>query len=99
MKSCKVLYLFNFSPFHLSPITNNLYLFDKETGVYTPLADGAQYTYTVTGNTDRLLIVRKNSAEETQRPAATKYIRDAHLYIRIDGTLYDAQGRKIGESK
>ncbi len=84
---------------HLSPITNNLYLFDKETGVYTPLADGAQYTYTVTGNTDRLLIVRKNSAEKTQRPAATKYIRDAHLYIRIDGTLYDAQGRKIGESK
>lgn len=78
-----------------SPITNDLYLFDKETGVYTPLTDGAQLVYTVSNTNGRLSIVRKSQAMQEQPHSATKFIRDAHMYIRIDGALYDACGRKI----
>lgn len=78
-----------------SPLANNLYLLDKETGVYTPLTDGAEYIYTITDNADRLSIVRKASAEELQGSSATKFMRGGHLYIRVDNKLYDASGRKI----
>ena len=81
-----------------SPITNDLYLYDKQTGIYTPLTDGAQYTYTFTGASDRLSIVRRNDPiANGQSPVtnAIKYIRDAHLYIEIDGVTYDACGRII----
>ena len=78
-----------------SPISNDLYLFDKETDRYTPLTDGAQYIYTVSNNSDRLSIVRKGQTVQDQPHSATKFIRDAHMYIRIDGALYDANGRKI----
>lgn len=77
------------------PISNDLYLYDKETDRYTPLTDGAQYIYTVSNNSDRLSIVRKGQTVQDQPHSATKFIRDAHMYIRIDGALYDANGRKI----
>ena len=77
------------------PISNDLYLYDKETDRYTPLTDGAQYIYTVSNNSDRLSIVRKSQTVQDQPHSATKFIRDAHMYIRIDGALYDANGRKI----
>ena len=57
--------------------------------------DGAQYIYTVSNNSDRLSIVRKGQTVQDQPHSATKFIRDAHMYIRIDGALYDANGRKI----
>jgi len=69
------------------------YLFDQEENTYTPLVDGAQYTYTFTGNTDRFMIVR--SPEQLTSPHAVKYIRDGHLFIEKDGMIYDAIGRPI----
>ena len=83
---------------HHSPITNHLYLYDKQTGSYTPLTDGAQYTYTFTGSSERFMLVKRSGSQE-QIVKASKFIRDAQLYIDMDGVLYDAFGRKIGERK
>ena len=81
-----------------SPVTDNLYLYDKQTGSYTPLTDGAQYTYTFTGSSERFMLVKRSGSQE-QIVKASKFIRDAQLYIDMDGVLYDAFGRKIGERK
>ena len=78
-----------------SPVTGNLYLYDRATGIYTPLVDGADYTYTFTGSVDDLSIVRKSASHDLQRPSATKWIENGRLYIRVDNHLYDACGRKI----
>ncbi len=78
-----------------SPISNDLYLYDKESNIYTPLTDGAQYVYTASNDANRLTIVRKMQEVTDQPHNASKFIRDAHMYIRIDGALYDACGRKI----
>ena len=78
-----------------SAITTDLYLYDRETDLYTPLIDGAQYTYTFTGNGERLSIVGKSAIEPENRCAAIKFMRGGHLYIRVDEELYDASGRKI----
>ena len=75
-----------------------VFLYDKETGIYTPLTDGAQYTYTHTGESDRLAIVEM-AGDAAQRDKAVKYIRQGHLYMEIEGAIYDALGRKIGETK
>ena len=75
-----------------------VFLYDKETGIYTPLTDGAQYTYTHTGESDRLAIVEM-AGDAAQRDKAVKYIRQGHLYMEKEGAIYDALGRKIGETK
>ena len=71
------------------------YLYDKEDNTYTPLVDGAQYTYTFTGSQNRFAIVRRPSESVTPRQTAVKFIRDTRLYIERDGVLYDIFGRKI----
>jgi hypothetical protein len=82
-------------PDNPSPVNDNLYLYDRSTGIYTPLVDGADYTYTFTGSVDDLSIVRKSASHDLQRPSATKWIENGRLYIRVDNHLYDACGRKI----
>ena len=79
-------------------MVNTLYLYDKEVNAYTPITDGAQYTYTFTGDSDRFAIVRTPGQEENL-PKAVKYIRDSHLYIEKAGVIYDAIGRKIGKAQ
>ena len=71
-----------------------LCLLDKETGIYTPLTNGAEYTYTFTGNPHRFAIVRRPGASEEGGVKAVKVIRNGHLFIQRDGVWYDASGRK-----
>lgn len=78
-----------------SSTLNTLYLFDKDENTYTPITDGAQYTFTFTGDSGRFAIVRTIGQEENP-VKAVKYIRDTHLYIEKAGVIYDAIGRKIG---
>ena len=78
-----------------SSTLNTLYLFDKDENTYIPITDGAQYTFTFTGDSGRFAIVRTPGQEENP-VKAVKYIRDTHLYIEKGGVIYDAIGRKIG---
>ena len=81
-----------------SSTLNPLYLYDKDENTYTSITDGAQYTYTFTGDSDRFAIVRTPGQEENL-PKAVKYIRDSHLYIEKAGVIYNAIGRKIGKAQ
>lgn len=73
-------------------------LYDKEEGFYMPIADGAEYTFTYTGVSDRFAIVRAPGRRD-QNDKAVKYIRNNHLYIEQSGVIYDAFGCKIKETK
>lgn len=84
--------------FPLQGEPEGLFLYDKEEGYYTPVADGAEYTFTYTGKADRFYIVRAPGRKD-QNDKAVKYIRNNHLYIEQSGVIYDALGRKIGETK
>lgn len=81
--------------------STDMFLYDKEEGSYTPLTDGAQYTFTFTGSAERFVIVRrKNSSTKGQstKYEGTKFLRDGILYIEREGVVYDAFGHKINKS-
>ena len=78
-----------------SALGSQLYLLDKESGVYTELADGATYTFQCGAATRRFVITRKNEPMENDQEVEEKpykFIHEGLLYIRKGDRLYNATG-------
>lgn len=79
-----------------------LYLFDREAKTYTQLTDGASYTFDavpyVTSARFRIVAEKGSTTdiEESQesRVKSEKFIQNGHLYLRCNGQLYDATGKR-----
>lgn len=78
-----------------SPVTEDLYLLDKESGVYTELTDGATYTFKCGADTRSFRIVSLNGDEDEQKVNAEKFIQNGILYIRQGNRLYNGTGKLL----
>lgn len=82
--------------------SQTLYLFDQEAKTYTQLTDGASYTFDampyVTSARFRIVSEKGSTTdlEESQesRVKSEKFIQNGHLYLRCNGQLYDATGKR-----
>ena len=81
---------------NLSPITNNLYLLDTESGISTELRDGMTYSFKCGAATRRFVITKQGDLENDQSPLpAYKYIENGLLYIRAGERLYNGTGELL----
>ena len=79
-----------------SPVTEDLYLLDTESGIYTELREGMTYSFKCGAATRRFVITNDQyPISNLQYPIpAFKYIENGLLYIRA-GELYNAQGQLV----
>ncbi len=77
-----------------SATVSDLLLWDVMNNVYTPMTDGAEYTFVYENNPDRFRIVRAQELQE-ETPVAQKFIRNGILYIRRGESVHDALGQSI----
>ena len=79
-----------------SPISNDLYLLDTESGTYTELRDGMTYSFKCGAATRRFVITKQGDLENVQYPIpAFKYIENGILYIRAGERLYNGTGELL----
>lgn len=80
-----------------SPISNDLYLLDTESGTYTELRDGMTYSFKCGAATRRFVITNDQyPISNVQYPmSAFKYIENGILYIRAGERLYNGTGELL----
>ena len=79
-----------------SPVTEDLYLLDTESGTYTELRDGMTYSFKCGAATRRFVITKQGDLENDQYPIpAFKYIENGLLYIRAGERLYNGTGELL----
>jgi hypothetical protein len=83
-----------------SPVTDNLYLLDTETGLYTELKDGVEYSFKCGAATRRFVITRRadqliQDNQDPDRDQPIKFIDNGLFYIRIGTRLYNGTGNLL----
>lgn len=88
---------------------DDIYLLDVQTGIYTRIVDGNNYSFATSDKiADNRFILTRNApgvatgVENAQggdnlRDKALKFIYQDKMYIFIRGVLYDSGGRRVGE--
>ncbi len=83
-----------------NPVTDNLYLLDTETGLYTELKDGVEYSFKCGAATRRFVITRRANQlipdnQDPDRDQPIKFIDNGLFYIRIGTRLYNGTGNLL----
>ena len=80
-----------------SPVTEDLYLLDTESGIYTELREGMTYSFKCGAATRRFVITNDQyPISNLQYPIpAFKYIENGLLYIRAGERLYNGTGELL----
>lgn len=90
-------------PYSFTVVTDrayeDLFLWDRQEDIYTPIAPDATYSFTASKDDgERFVIVHKSQSIENvteQQEAPYKFIWKDHMYIRSGKTIYDASGQLL----
>ena len=82
--------------------SQTLYLFDQEANTYTQLTDGATYTFDAVPYATSMrfhIVAEKGSTTDLEgsgewKVESEKFIQNGHLYLRRNGLLFDATGKR-----